>query len=80
MSTNSSDGVDMKTTLPSRASLTSGTLRARAAPMVAVSWAWWPQQWAAPVSGLVSLWLAMGRASSSPMTATVGPAVPLGFK
>ena len=39
-------------------------------------WAWWPQACAAPVSGSACGWPGTMSESSSPMTATVGPAPP----
>ena len=44
-----------------------------ATPSIVVIWALWPQQWAAPVSGLANSWSATSTESSSPMTAMFGP-------
>ena len=75
-SMNSSAGRAISATLPDSASRTSGTPSPTATPSIMPSWQWWPQAWAASVSGSAWGCPSTRRESSSPMTATVGPGLP----
>ena len=76
ISTYSSAGTAISATRPDRASMTPGAWSPMAAASMAPIWAWWPQACAAPVSGSAWGWPGTMSESSSPMTATVGPARP----
>ena len=72
ISTYSSAGAASRHTLPARLSATAR--RPTAQPSMEASWALCPQAWAAPVALSANGWPGLSTASSSPITATRGPA------